>query len=98
VTVFETPRTFAFVAKAPGFHAERTFTIRPTQDGLASVVVSDETQVGPFPWLGRAYLGPRLRAANQEMFEDLARAATHAVATRETHGPTESSASLQLTS
>jgi short-subunit dehydrogenase/uncharacterized protein YndB with AHSA1/START domain len=85
VTAAERPRTFAIVADAPGFHAERTFTIRPTQDGLASVVASDETQVGPFPWLGRAYLGPRLRAANQEMFEDLARAASDAVATRATH-------------
>jgi uncharacterized protein YndB with AHSA1/START domain len=85
VTAAERPHTFAFVADAPGFHAERMFTIRPTLDGLASVVVSDETQVGPFPWLGRAYLAPRLRAANQKMFEDLARAASNAVATRATY-------------
>jgi hypothetical protein len=39
------------------------------------VVVSDETQVGPVPWLARAFLAPRLRAANQAMFADLARAA-----------------------
>jgi hypothetical protein len=61
-------------------HAERTFTVRPTPDGLSSVVVSHETQVGPLPWLGRVYLAPRLRAVNQAMFEDLARTAAHAAA------------------
>jgi hypothetical protein len=58
-----------------GFLAERTFTIRATADGLSTVVVSHETQVGFFPWLGRLYLAPRLYAANQVMFDDLARAA-----------------------
>ena len=42
-------------------HAERTFTLRPTPDGLSTVVVSHETQVGPLSWLGRVYLAPRLR-------------------------------------
>ena len=55
-------------------HAERTFTLRPTPDGLSTVVVSHETQVGPL-WLGRVYLAPRLHAVNQVMFDDLARAA-----------------------
>jgi hypothetical protein len=77
VTVSDRPRTFAFLADTPGIHAERTFTLRPTPDGSGTIVVSDETQVGPLAWLGRAYLGPRLRAANQTMFEDLVRAAVH---------------------
>ena len=58
-------------------HAERTFTLRPTPDGSSTVVVSHETQVGLLPWLGRAFLAPRLHAVNQAMFDDLARAAVH---------------------
>jgi uncharacterized protein len=69
------PHSFAIVADTPGLHADRTFTIRPTPDGRSTVVVSDETQVGPLAWLGRLYLAPRLHAANQAMFDDLARAA-----------------------
>jgi uncharacterized protein YndB with AHSA1/START domain len=69
------PHLFAFVADGLGVHAKRTFTFRPTADGSGTVVVSDETQVGWLPWLGRVYLAPRLRAANQAMFVDLARAA-----------------------
>ena len=70
--------SFAILADAAGLHAERTFTLRPTPDGSSTVVVSDETQVGPLPWLGRAFLAPRLHAANQAMFDDLARAAAQA--------------------
>ena len=75
VVAAERPHSFAIVADALGFHAERTFTLRPTPDGLGTVVVSHETQVGLFPWLGHVFLGPRLRAANQAMFDDLAQAA-----------------------
>ena len=77
VVTNDRPHSFAFTADARGLHAERTFTIRPAPDGLSTVVVSHETQVGPFAWLGRLYLGPRLYAANQVMFADLARAAAH---------------------
>jgi hypothetical protein len=77
VVASDRPHSFAIVADAPGLHAERTFTLRPTPDGLGTVVISHETQVGPVPWLGRLFLAPRLRAANQTMFEDLARAAAH---------------------
>jgi coniferyl-aldehyde dehydrogenase len=70
----ERPHLFAFVAEARGLRAERTFTLRRTVDGLGTIVVSDETQVGWFPWLGRAIIAPRLRAANQAMFTDLAEA------------------------
>jgi len=77
VVATQRPHSFAIVADALGFHAERTFTLRPTPDGLGTVVVSHETQVGLFPRLGHVYLGPRLRAANQVMFEDLAQAAGH---------------------
>ena len=72
---------FAITADGLGVHAERTFTLRPTPDGLSTVVVSHETQVGWLPWLGRAVLAPRLRAANQAMFDDLARAAARVVVT-----------------
>jgi coniferyl-aldehyde dehydrogenase len=75
VVASERPRSFTFVADGLGVHAERTFTLRPTPDGLSTVVVSHETQVGPLPWLGRVYLAPRLHAVNQVMFDDLARAA-----------------------
>jgi hypothetical protein len=71
----ERPHSFAITADALALHAERTFTLRPTPDGSSTVVISDETQVGLLPWLGRAFLAPRLRAANQAMFGDLARAA-----------------------
>src|SRR5262245_57364560 len=71
------PHSFAYTADALGLHAERTFTLRPTPDGSGTVVVSDETQIGPFPWLARAFLTPWLRAANQAMFQDLARAAAN---------------------
>jgi Polyketide cyclase / dehydrase and lipid transport len=76
------PHLFAFVADAPGLHAERTFTIRSAPDGLNTVVVSHETQLGWLPRLGRMFLAPRLRAANQAMFGDLARAAGKGSATR----------------
>ena len=75
-------RSTAFVRdrcrRARSLHADRTFTIRATADGLSSVVVSHETQVGLLPRLGRLIIAPRLRAANQVMFEDLARAAVRA--------------------
>jgi hypothetical protein len=67
---------FAFIAKSRGLRADRTFTLRPTLDGLSTIVVSHETQVGPLPWVGRWYLARRLRAVNQVMFADLARAAS----------------------
>jgi hypothetical protein len=69
-------RVFAITADGLGVHAERTFTLRPSPDGSSTVVVSHETQAGPLPWLGRLVLAPRLRAVNQAMFEDLARAST----------------------
>jgi uncharacterized protein YndB with AHSA1/START domain len=74
VVAADQPHLFAFVADSPGLHAERTFTIRPAPDGLSTVVVSHETQVGLLPRLGGVFLAPRLRAANQAMFDDLARA------------------------
>ena len=82
VVAADRPNSFAIVADARGVHAERRFTLRPTADGLSTVVVSDETQVGLLPWLGRLYLAPRLYAANQAMFEDLARAAGHGAAAK----------------
>ena len=71
---------FAIVADGRGVHAERAFTLRPTPNGLGTVVVSHETQVGLLPRLGRLIVAPRLRAANQAMFEDLSRAAGRAAA------------------
>ncbi len=84
VVTNERPHTFAFIADTRGIHAARTFTLRRALDGLGTVVVSDETQVGWLAWLGRVYLGPRLHRANQQMFADLARAAEHRVATQAT--------------
>jgi uncharacterized protein len=81
VVAAERPHSFSIVADTPGLHADRTFTLVPTADGLGTVIVSHETQVGPVARLGRAYLAPRLRAANQAMFDDLARAAGHGAAT-----------------
>ena len=81
VVAADRPHTFAIIADGIGVHAERAFTIRTTPDGSSTVVVSHETQVGPLPWLGRLYLAPRLHAANQVMFEDLARAVVHGAAT-----------------
>jgi len=75
VVAADRPHLFAIVADAQGVHAERTFTIRPTPDGRSVIVISDETQVGWLAWVGRLYLAPRLHAANQVMFADLARAA-----------------------
>ena len=92
VVAAERPHSFAIVADAPGLHADRTFTIRPTPDGLSTVVVSHETQVGLLPWLGRVFLARRLRAANQVMFDDLARAASHGAATQATPAAEEAAA------
>jgi uncharacterized protein len=75
VVATDRPHYFAFVADALGLRAERNFTIRTAADGIGVILVSDETQVGLLPWLGRAIIAPRLRAANQVMLEDLARAA-----------------------
>ena len=80
VVTSKRPHSFAITADALALHAERTFTLRPTPDGSSTVVISDETQVGLLPWLGRAYIGPRLHAANQAMFDDLARAAAYGAA------------------
>jgi len=71
------PHCFAITADGRGVHAERTFTLRTTPDGSSTLVISHETQVGPMPWLGRAFLAPRLHAVNQAMFDDLDRAAGH---------------------
>ncbi len=76
VVATDRPHLFAIVADAPGLHADRAFTVRSSPDGLHTVVVSHETQVGWLPWLGRRFLAPRLQAANQVMFDDLARAAS----------------------
>jgi short-subunit dehydrogenase/uncharacterized protein YndB with AHSA1/START domain len=84
VVAADRPHSFAFIADAPGLHAERTFTVRPTPDGLSTVVVSHETQVGLVARLGRVYLARRLRTANQAMFDDLARAAGQGAATQAT--------------
>ena len=84
VVAADRPHSFAFVADARGLHAERAFTVRPAPDGLSTMVVSYETQVGLLPWLGRVFLAPRLHAANQAMFDDLARAAGHGAVTRAT--------------
>ncbi|MCM3873917.1 MAG: SDR family NAD(P)-dependent oxidoreductase [Pyrinomonadaceae bacterium] len=84
VIAAERPHSFAIDADAMGLHAERMFTIHPTPDGLSSVVISHETQVGPVARLGRVFLARRLRAANQAMFDDLARAAGRGVATQAT--------------
>jgi short-subunit dehydrogenase/uncharacterized protein YndB with AHSA1/START domain len=81
VIATDRPHSFTFVADAWGLHADRTFTFRPTPDGLSTVVVSHETQVGLLPWLGRVFLSKRLYAANQVMFADLARAASQAATT-----------------
>jgi short-subunit dehydrogenase/uncharacterized protein YndB with AHSA1/START domain len=80
VVAADRPHSFTFVADARGLHAERTFTVNSTADGQ-STVVSHETQVGLLPWLGRVFLSRRLRAANQAMFDDLARAAGRGAAT-----------------
>src|SRR5262245_1622966 len=69
------PHLFAFVADGRGVHADRTFTLRAAPDGLSTLVTSHETQIGWLPRLGRLVVEPRLRAANQAMFADLARAA-----------------------
>jgi short-subunit dehydrogenase/uncharacterized protein YndB with AHSA1/START domain len=81
VVASDRPRTFAIIADGLGVHADRTFTLRSTPNGLSTVVVSHETQIGLLPWLGRNVLASRLRASNQAMFEDLARAASNVAAT-----------------
>ena len=82
VVASDRPHSFTFYADGLGLHAERTFTFNPAPDGISTIVVSHETQVGWFPWIGRLIVAPRLRAANQIMFEDLARAAGHGMATQ----------------
>jgi len=76
VVAIDRPHLFAIDAEFPGLHADRTFTLRPSADGRRTIVVSHETQVGWLPWLGRAIIQPRLHAANEVMFADLAKAVT----------------------
>ena len=76
VVASDRPHSFVFIADARGLHAEHAFTLRSAPDGLGTVVLSHETQVGPLPWLGRAVLGPLLRASTQAWLADLARAVT----------------------
>ena len=82
VVAEDRPHSFTFHADGLGLHAERTFTFNPAPDGISTIVVSHETQVGWFPWIGRMIVAPRLRESNQTMFEDLARAADRDVATQ----------------
>lgn len=84
VVASDRPRTFAIIADGFGVHADRTFTLRPTPNGLSTVVISHETQVGLLPRLARKFLARRLRAANQSMFDDLAQAARHGAVTQTT--------------
>ena len=49
--------------------------MRPTPDGLSTVVVSHETQTGMVAKLGRVVLAPRLKATDQAWLSDLVRAA-----------------------
>ena len=84
VVASERPHSFAIVADALGLHAERMFTLRPTPDGQSTVVVSHETRLGPSRGWAGCYLAPRLHAANQAMFDDLARAAGQHAATQAT--------------
>jgi uncharacterized protein YndB with AHSA1/START domain len=74
VIAAERPYRFAIVADAPGLHAGRTFALYPSADGLSTFVVSHETYIGLVARLGRRFLARRLRAANQAMIRDLARA------------------------
>jgi short-subunit dehydrogenase len=83
VVASERPHSFAITADVPGLHAERKFTLSAAPNGSGTVVVSDEIQVGLVPWLGRSYLQPRLRAANDAMFNDL-RAASVGATTKVT--------------
>lgn len=78
----ERPHLFSIVADGTGLHADRTFTLRRTGDGLRTVIVSHETQVGWLPWLARAIIAPRLHASNQAMFNDLAEAVGKRAQTR----------------
>jgi short-subunit dehydrogenase/uncharacterized protein YndB with AHSA1/START domain len=75
IVASEAPNRFAFTADGTGVHAEREFTVTPTADGKATVITSHETQVGWLPRLGGAIVGPKLRAANDRFFADLAVAA-----------------------
>jgi len=95
VVAIDRPHVFSITADGLGVHAERAFTLRPTPDGRGTVVVSDETQVGLLPRLGQMVVAPRLYAANQAMFEDLARAAGRGIAMK---GITARRASESLTS
>ena len=82
VIAAERPHSFAFVADALGLRAERSFTVRAIPDGLGTVVISHETQDGLLPRFGRSFVAPRLYAANQAMFGDLARAAGDGASTQ----------------
>lgn len=75
VTESERDRRFAFTADGTGVHAERWFTVEPTADGQGTRITSHETQTGWLPRIGKAIVGPRLWAANQRFFGDLAVAA-----------------------
>jgi short-subunit dehydrogenase/uncharacterized protein YndB with AHSA1/START domain len=84
VVASDRPGSFVFIADARGLHAEHAFTLRPAPDGLGTVVLSQETQTGPLPWLGRVVLGPLLHATTQAWLTDLARAVHDSRATQAT--------------
>jgi hypothetical protein len=77
VTAGERPHSFTYAADARGLHAEHSFRLSATPDGLSTVVVSHETQIGLLPRLGRVVLAPMLRTADRAWLADLAAAADH---------------------
>lgn len=82
VLASERGRSFSFLSEAGGLRAVRTFTLQASPDGASTLVIAHESQRGPFPWLGRAFLGPRLNAVDQTWLVDLAKACEERAATR----------------
>jgi hypothetical protein len=96
VVASDRPHSFVFIADARGLHAEHAFTLRPAPDGLGTVVLSHETQVGPVPRLGRVVLGPLLRASTQAWLADLARAVTQSPGAEKREATSDAHAIEQL--
>jgi hypothetical protein len=69
VKVCEPPRVLDWEGGANGVHAYHAWLLKPVPGG--TLVLTQETERGPLPWLLRWYLRGALHGAHQQWLENL---------------------------